>query len=53
MFGLLKSVADLTKNVAEVALAPIEIAVDLATAATQPMADAAKEVKSDVKSLKD
>ena len=53
MFGLLKSLGDLTKNVAEVALAPVEIVVDLAAAATQPLADAAKELKNDVKSIKD
>lgn len=53
MFGLLKSVADLTKNVAEVALAPVEVVVDLAAAATQPLAEAAREIKQDIKSLKD
>jgi hypothetical protein len=53
MFGLLKSVAELTGNVAKVVVAPVEIAVDLAAAATKPLAEAAEELTKDVKSLKD
>jgi len=51
MFGLLKGVVELTRNVAEVALTPVEVVVDLANAATQPLADAAKEIKQDIKDL--
>ena len=51
MFGFLESVSNLTSNVLDVALAPVQMTVDLATAATQPLADAAKELVSDVKSL--
>lgn len=53
MFGLLKSVVDLASDVAEVVTAPIEMVVDLTSAAVKPIADVAKELKDDVKSLKD
>lgn len=47
------SVIGLTKDVFEVVTTPAEIAVDLADAIVKPMAQAAKEIKDDVKSLKD
>ena len=47
------SVIGLTKDVFEVVTTPVEIAVDLADAAIKPMAEAAKEIKDDIKSLKD
>lgn len=47
------SVIVLTKDVFEVVTTPVEIAVDLADAIVKPMAEAAKEMKDDVKSLKD
>ena len=47
------SVIVLTKDVFEVVTTPVEIAVDLADAAIKPMAEAAKEIKDDIKSLKD
>lgn len=53
MFGLLKSITDLAGDVAKVALAPVEIAVDLTAAAVRPLAEAAKGLTADVKSLKD
>lgn len=53
MFGLLKSVVDLVTDAAAVVVAPVEMAVDLADAAVKPVADAAKELAKDVKSLKD
>lgn len=53
MFGLLDSLIDLTKDVAQVVTAPLEIVVDVADAAVKPIADAAKGVVDDVKSLKD
>lgn len=47
------SVIGLTKDVFEVVTTPVEIAVDLADAIVKPMAQAAKEIKDDIKSLKD
>lgn len=51
MFGLLKSLGDLAVNVADVALTPVEMAVDLANAVVQPLADAAETLRDDVKGL--
>lgn len=51
--SFLDSVIELTKDVFEVVSTPVEIAVDLADAAIKPMAEAAKEIKDDIKSLKD
>lgn len=53
MFGLLKSLTDLAGDVATVALAPVEIAVDLVDAAVNPQANAMKDLSDDVKKLKD
>jgi hypothetical protein len=54
MFGsLFKSVAELACDVVEVVAAPIEIAADLAGAAVKPVAEAARALVDDVKSLKD
>lgn len=47
--GLFDSVLDLTKNVADVAIAPIEIAVDVTNAAIKPVADLANETVEEVK----
>lgn len=47
------SVIGLTKDAFEVVTTPVEIGVDLADAIVKPMAQAAKEIKHDVKSLKD
>jgi diacylglycerol kinase len=43
----------LTSDVVKVTLAPVEIAVDLAGAAIKPLAEVAKDLTNDVKSLKD
>ena len=51
MFGLMQSLGELTNNVANVALAPLQMATDLATAATQPFADAAQDLVKDVKNI--
>jgi len=53
MFGLLKSVADLATDVATVVTKPVEMAVDLTGAAIKPVAEVAKELAKDVKSIKD
>lgn len=53
MFGLLKSVADLAVDVVKVAVAPVEIVADLAGAVVKPVAEVAKDLVADVKSLKD
>lgn len=53
MFGLLKSLTDLATDVTKVALAPVEMVVDLAGAAVKPVVEVAKDLVADVKSLKD
>lgn len=53
MFGLFKSVVDLTVDVAKVVIAPVEIVADLAGAVVKPVAEVAKDLVADVKSLKD
>lgn len=53
MFGLLKSVVELATDVAEVVVKPVEMAVDLADAAIKPIAEVAKDLADDIKSLKD
>lgn len=53
MFGLLKSITDLTVDVVTVVAAPVEIVVDLAGAAVRPIAEVAKELTDEIKSLKD
>lgn len=51
MFGLLDSLVGLTKNVVEVVAAPVTIAATLAQKATEPLADAARDIVEDVKSI--
>lgn len=51
--SIFDSVIGLTKDVFEVVSTPVEIAIDLADAVVKPMAQAAKEIKDDIKSLKD
>lgn len=53
MFGLLTSLTGLATDAARVVIAPVEIAVDLAGAAVKPVAEVAKTLVADVKSLKD
>lgn len=52
MFGLLKSLTELAIDVATVATKPVEVVVDLADAAIKPIAEAAKDIADDVKSIK-
>jgi len=51
--GLFDSVINLTKNVTDIVVAPVEIAVDLTNAAVKPLADAANEVVEDTKEALD
>lgn len=53
MFSLFKSACDLVGDAAKVALAPVEMAVDLAGAAVKPLAEVAQDLVADIKSLKD
>ena len=53
MFGLIGSVLQLGADVTKVALAPVEIVVDLADAVVKPVAQVAEEVVQEIKSLKD
>lgn len=53
MFGLLNSIADLATDVTKVALAPVGVMVDLAGAVVKPLANVAKELVDEAKSLKD
>lgn len=47
------SLTDLATNIVKVAVAPVEIAVDLADAVVKPIAEAAEQIVDDVKSIKD
>ncbi len=42
---MFKSLYNLTKDVVEIAAAPVEVAADLTRIATKPVADLAKEAK--------
>ncbi len=53
MLGLLKSLGGLVANVVQVVAAPVEMVVDVAAGAVKPVADTAKELVADVKSIKD
>ena len=53
MFGLFKSVVDLATDVVEVVAAPVEAVIDLADAAVKPVAEVARALANDIKSLKD
>ena len=53
MFSLFKSVVDLATDVAQVVVAPVEMAVDLTDAVVKPVAEVAKDLANDIKSLKD
>lgn len=52
MFGLLKSIGELASDVLEVVVAPVEMVVDLAGAVVKPVAEIARELVDDVKSVK-
>ena len=53
MFGLFKSVIDLTTDVVRVVTAPVQGVIELADAAVKPIADVAQELVEDIKSIKD
>jgi hypothetical protein len=46
---MIKSLFNLTKDVAEIVTAPIEIAADLTRTVTKPVADTLKEIAEEVK----
>lgn len=47
--SMFKSLIELATNVVKIVAAPVEIALDLTRAATQPIAEAAREVVAEVK----
>lgn len=47
--GLFDSIVKLTKDITDIALAPVEIAVDITRVVTKPIADEVKEVVKDIK----
>jgi hypothetical protein len=51
--GIFDSLTSLVGNVATVVLKPVEVVVDLADAAVKPVADVAKDLADDIKSIKD
>ncbi len=48
---MFNSLINLTKNVVDVVVAPIEMAVDLTNAAVKPIADGLNEVVQEVKDI--
>ena len=46
---MFKSLIGIVTDVAKVAVAPVEIALDVTRAATQPVAEAAEEIVKEVK----
>ena len=53
MFGLMKSLGGLAADVAQVIVAPAEMAADVAASAVKPVAEVAKELVAALKSPKD
>lgn len=53
LFGLFESVIDVVDAVADIAIAPAEIAVDLVKAPLKEVAGVAADLVQDVKSLSD
>lgn len=51
--GFFDSITKLTKDVADIALAPVEVATDLTRIATKPVADLAKSTTEVVKEMAD
>ncbi len=47
--SLFKSLGKLVGDVADIALAPVEIAVDMTRVVTKPVADMAKEMTEEIK----
>ena len=46
---MFKSLFNLTKDIVDIAVAPIEIAVDITSAVVKPVADVARDVTKTVK----
>lgn len=53
IFGLVKSVGKLAEDVVGIAVAPVEVVVDVTRMATKPIAEAAEELADDVKDMAD
>jgi hypothetical protein len=53
MFGIFESLVQLAEDTVDIIAAPVEMAVDLVGAAVKPVAEVARELVEDVKSLKD
>ena len=51
IFSLVESTFNLTKNVVDIVVAPVEITVDLAEKATKEVADMTNELVEEVKDL--
>lgn len=51
--GILDSLIDVCEDVATIVAAPVEIAVDLVSVPVKELADVAKTMVQDVKSIKD
>lgn len=49
---MFKSLFELTKDVAEIAVAPIQIAADITSAAIKPIKEVVEEIVEEVKDLK-
>jgi len=49
MFGLFKSVIDLTTDVAKIVAAPVTIVVDVVGAGVKPIAEVVEELSDDIK----
>lgn len=47
--GLFDSIVNITKDVTNIVLAPVEIAVDTTRVITKPVADLATEIKNEIK----
>lgn len=46
---MFKSLFGLTKDIADIAIAPVEIAIDVTRAVTKPIADLSREAVEEVK----
>ncbi len=53
IFGLVKSVVGLAEDVVDIAVAPVEVVVDVTRMATKPIAEGLGEMTADVKEMVD
>lgn len=51
--SIFKSIKNLAEDVVDIALAPVEMTIDMTRAATKPIADLANEMKEDIKEMVD